>query len=76
MKDKAWTLGVLLVAVLLVVLLTSAQRSDMGRYQITANDDGTYAWKIDTTTGRTWICTSGTDGEYGCFERENRVDTP
>ena len=52
MKDKAWTLGVLLVAVLLVVLLTSAQQSDMGRYQIVVADRNT-AWKIDTTTGRT-----------------------
>ena len=54
MKDKAWTLGVLLVAVLLVVLLTSAQLSDMGRYQIVVTATS-QAWKIDTTTGRTWV---------------------
>lgn len=75
MKDKAWTLGVLLVAVLLVVLLTSAQRSDMGRYQIAdAAARADAAWKIDTTTGRTWWCSWSLDT---CFAKEDApVDTP
>ena len=74
MKDKAWTLGVLLVAVLLVVLLTSAQLSDMGRYQIVVADDGSSAWTIDTTTGRTWYCLWSQDT---CLAKEGApVGTP
>ena len=70
MKDKTWTLGVLLVAVLLFVLATSrdtdAQQGQVGRYQLMSSSSSNAMWRIDTTTGSVSNCFYPDVGTFRC----------